>query len=183
MKSSGLVIAALLAAVAAIPNHDAIAMPNDDPDASPGTSAGIIGAAEAEAFVGQQFDDYFVDCQAFVDSFYHQFKYCDGGPCVKKKSDLLNSCLATQGAENSIQSLRILPSSESPLNPNYSRVTAVGLQTVFLALDPTNPASVTPLCFDFAIREDIMRTASGLKSTYWDGFYKVAFGPCDANGN
>ncbi len=138
-----------------------------------------IGAQEATAFVQQQFANYFTNCNAFVDSFAPAFEYCDGAPCTHERATLLNACLGTQGSQNIIHSLTVVPSSTNPFNPSYEQVAIKGKQTVFLPLDPTQPPF--PLCFDFVITEELKRVPqnpAAISSESWVGYYSVGFGVC-----
>jgi hypothetical protein len=149
-----------------------VAMPN-----AQGNDWKDVSKAEAEDFVEQQFDDYFVDCEAFVDSFNVNLLYCDGGPCFHNKAELLEACLATEGSPNTVWDLRILPSTRQDRKAtefvaDYNEITAVGQQTVSLPL-PGFPG-LTPLCFDFAISESLTMTKDDeVKSIRWEGYYKV----------
>ena len=151
----------------------ALAMPN-----AQGNDWKDVDKTEAEQFVEQQFENYFVDCEAFVDSFNNNLLYCDGGPCFHNKADLLEACLATEGSPNTVWALRILPSSrqdrKSPeLVADYNEITAVGQQTVYLPI-PGFP-DLTPLCFDFAISESLTKTKHDeVKSIRWEGYYTVS---------
>lgn len=139
---------------------------------------------EVEAFVDFQFDNYFVDCSEFISSFSKKFQYCDGQPCLSDAEELLTICEETEGAQQEIIELNVLPASfPDPFNPDYSKVVATGLQTVYLPLPgtPGFPAPF-PLCFNFAIEQELKKdkhSSFGFSSKSWVGFYTVTPGPCE----
>ncbi|WP_237067641.1 hypothetical protein [Microbulbifer guangxiensis] len=154
---------------------------------SSGSVAADITSEQATNLVEEQFVSFFTDCEKFTATFSPNFKYCDAESCVTNKNTLLEVCEATADAPNIIHRLDVLPASfPEPYDPNYnpfldgvdySNITATGLQTVSLPLDPQNPDQLIPLCFNFAIREKIALDATadrGYGSTLWQGFYTIS---------
>ncbi len=142
-----------------------------------------FGKTQVEDFVNFQFDNYFTNCEQFLTTFANEFEYCDGQPCISDRQALLAACQATQGAQNHIVRLDVLPASyPDPFKPDYSKIAATGLQTVFLSI-PGTPSfpEPFPLCFNFSISETLKRDRQspfGFSSKSWKGSYTVAFGPC-----
>lgn len=172
-----LLVAGLVAAVALVLSPPPPAAEGQTPD-----QVFPHGQLEVEAFVEFQFDNYFANCVDFVSTFHPGFTYCDGQPCVSERDKLLAICEQTQGTPNEIDRLDVLPASyPDPFAPDYSNIAITGLQTVYLPFPPS--PGLTPLCFNFSIREELKvdhRSLFGFSSRLWEGFYKVTFGPCQS---
>ena len=127
-------------------------------------------------FVNKQFDDFFADCESFVDSFRDGFLWCNAEPCFRNRAKLLKVCKNTEGVSNTVHGDLVLKPASFPTPPNWEEFAIDGQQTVCLSLG-AGPA--VPLCFDFTITEKVEPFEDapfGIKSKEWKGYYNLNVG-------
>jgi hypothetical protein len=132
---------------------------------------------ETTAFVNDQYANWMGahDCQAFVDSFTEPFEYCDATKdCLTTKDELMDECKDVAKLAGQVYSLEVKPS-WTPVW-DFSSIAITGRQSLAFGAKQVG-------CFDFAVVEELNRTASGnLTSHLWRGYYTIAVGGCGKQG-
>ena len=149
----------------------------------------------AEAFMIKQFDYWkgASDCEAFTNTFEDGFEYCDSqpGPCVENDRERMTRICNEMGkAISGLYKLKVQPYQKKMVGVHglglfdSSHVIVTGKQEV-KAMD------LSFMCFDFAIRQDLVFTNTSededggdgnqyftAKSKFWHGYYTMEPGPC-----